>query len=125
MRGHASDDGNDDNPYAGNLSGNDPARNRPTQDGEIGPGFDKARSAQNLIFFKMLGQNRIFNWAKEGGMHAHCEQCDEHHRYVVQVDTRCTEDHDKNLGCLYHANDARLFDGIGQLSRKRGKQEKG
>ena len=62
----------------------DAADDRSHQDRDIGAGFHQPGAGQHLIVFQMLGQDRVFDRAEEGGMDTHRQQSDQHQRHILQ-----------------------------------------
>ena len=58
-------------------------------------------------------------------MHAHREHRGEHQRNVGEHEPGAAEDHDHDLGEFDDADDPRLVMVVGELARKRRKQEEG
>ena len=113
-----------DDADARNLSRDDPARNRASQYGKVGPSLHKTGSAEDFVFFQMLRQDCVFDRPEKGRVHSHRKQSDKHQRDIVQIYTSGTKKHDENLRRFHHADDLCLFNCVCQLSGQRRKKEK-
>ena len=95
------------------------ADDRAEQDRDERPHFDQAVAADELFGLQRLRQDRVLDRTEQRRMHAQERQRGEQQREVAPPEAGETDHHDGDLEELDPADEPRLLELVGELSRRR------